>query len=162
MFSDCSISWKCSHICFYISDITVWTVAIILICGRVSYQKPTFQRAATKDYQSCLLECLACVELWGTIYDGNACANGCAITGGKSIDSNCEHGINIRKRFESLKAQDNCKKQCSICVNKLSNVHYNMSKCQQACAQSAEVDLECMRHLNWYDMILQKSDKTWL
>ena len=87
-------------------------------------------------------------------YDGSACANGCALTDGSSIDANCEHGVYVGKRFEKLQAEDKCKQQCNYCVMELSKIHYSESRCLQACAEEAEVDTYCTRHLTWYDMVI--------
>ena len=104
-------------------------------------------------YKTCLLECLSCVELWGNIYDGSACANGCALTDGSSIDANCEHGVYVRKRFEKIQAEDKCKKQCKYCAMELSKIHYSESKCLRTCAEGAGVDAYCSKHLTWYSMV---------
>lgn len=129
------------------------TVSLLLIFIRTADQKPMLNLASKTSYKNCLLECMTCVEMWGNIYDGSACANGCALTDGASIDSNCEHGVNVGKRFKKLKAEDECKKQCKYCVKELSEIHFSESKCTQSCADGAEPDLYCTRNLIWYDMV---------
>ena len=41
-------------------------------------------------YKSCMYECLNCVNTWGKVlFNGKMCAEQCAQTGGRSIDSTC-------------------------------------------------------------------------
>ncbi|KAL8607411.1 hypothetical protein ACOMHN_024436 [Nucella lapillus] len=41
-------------------------------------------------YKSCLYECLNCVNTWGKdLFNGEKCAENCAVTGGRSIDTTC-------------------------------------------------------------------------
>lgn len=53
----------------------------------------TFSRAEIQElqlYKACLMECFNCVQTYGkTIYNGKLCAENCAISQGRSIDTNC-------------------------------------------------------------------------
>ncbi|KAK7505475.1 hypothetical protein BaRGS_00003220 [Batillaria attramentaria] len=41
-------------------------------------------------YKSCLFECLHCVDTWGKdLFNGEACADSCAMSAGESIDRTC-------------------------------------------------------------------------
>ena len=41
-------------------------------------------------YKSCLYECLNCVNTWGKdLFNGEQCAESCAISGGATIDTTC-------------------------------------------------------------------------
>lgn len=42
-------------------------------------------------YRTCLYECLHCVNTWGKdLFDGQLCAENCALSGGNSIDRTCD------------------------------------------------------------------------
>ena len=109
------------------------------------------EKQVSKEAERCLLECLTCVELWGRVYDGNACARGCLITDGGSIDNDCQNGINISKRYAVMKARDECHIQCFLCLSKMTKRHYDYSRCINACEQSRGMqrDTKCLFHFAW-------------
>lgn len=113
----------------------------------------------SKEVKFCLLECMACKELWGQNYGGHACASGCFLTEGRSIDQDCRLGTNMPKRYEELKSTDQCNKQCEICVVKYTSRNYDENKCLATCDQTLgkERDATCSRFLTLYKVIGGKS-----
>lgn len=104
-----------------------------LICKTT--QKFAFEEhpPTSPEVKECLLECMTCKEFWGDMYDGHACANGCFLTDGDSIDINCRLGTNMPKRYAELKSTNECTKQCDTCFDRLSKTRYDVLKCKQVC-----------------------------
>ncbi|KAL3875260.1 hypothetical protein ACJMK2_038184 [Sinanodonta woodiana] len=96
--------------------------------------------------QACLMECMHCVEMWGSLYSGHSCAKRCLETSGASIDPVCQSGRNIGKRIADKSSVIQCTNQCSICSHSLSVVLYDEEKCRNMCEErnGAFVDYTCV------------------
>ncbi|XP_060586658.1 uncharacterized protein LOC132742309 [Ruditapes philippinarum] len=139
----------------YLKDFSVFGLLVISLFNMIntSIQIPLEQQVEeSKEVKFCLLECMACKELWGGNYDGHACASGCFLTEGRSIDQDCRLGTNMPKRYTDLKSTDQCKKQCEICTMKYSSRNYDKSKCLETCDQvlGKERDETCNKFLSLY------------
>lgn len=140
----------------FISDFNTFALLCVVF---ISLMQTTISQARPEDeelsqeHKACLLECLRCVELWGSNYDGHACADTCFLSDGRSIDSECKLGVDMGKRYAKWKATERCRKQCMSCA--LSSVNYNERACVIACERSSgsDTDPKCSRQKQ---MFLQK------
>lgn len=108
----------------------------------------------TKEIKDCLLECMSCRELWGAIYDGHACANGCFLTNGGSIDQDCRLGASMPKRYAEIKSIDECRKKCKLCATKYSPQNYDANKCLETCdlTTGKHRDSTCSHYLTLFKL----------
>ncbi|KAL4237462.1 hypothetical protein ACF0H5_002179 [Mactra antiquata] len=67
---------------------------LALLMVNVSHQKPLDISPLSVQHEQCIFECMMCVELWGSLYDGLACAQRCKLSDGASIDRTCIMGSN--------------------------------------------------------------------
>ncbi|XP_052770224.1 uncharacterized protein LOC128209982 [Mya arenaria] len=135
--------------------ILVLTAVLVLVFAQTIFAMPIEEEEYSPEYKSCLLECLTCVEMWGDVYNGQACADKCLITDGTSIDHECRLGVKIGKRYLGLKATNDCIDQCKLCsTTSSSSVHYNDRACVAACELSSGLnfDKKCEHHLNMYTL----------
>ncbi|XP_045183986.1 uncharacterized protein LOC123542284 [Mercenaria mercenaria] len=130
-------------------------IALINMIQTTTQAKIEPQEEESKDVKSCLFECMACRELWGAIYDGHACASGCFLTQGASIDQDCRLGANMPKRYAEIKSTDQCKKQCELCSMKFTSHKYDRNKCLDTCSltNGKSRDASCSKYLTLYKVL---------
>ncbi|KAK3580760.1 hypothetical protein CHS0354_023045 [Potamilus streckersoni] len=99
--------------------------------------------------RACLMECMHCVETWGSLYSGHNCAKRCLESSGGSIDPVCQSGRNIGKRVADKSSKVPCLNQCAICSHRLFVVLYDEETCRHVCEErdGTFVDYACVAFL---------------
>jgi len=126
---------------------------------QVAVSNPVQEKEYSPVVKNCLLECLTCVEFWGDIYNGHACADTCLMSGGSSKDLDCKLGFTMNKRYQARKATQQCVEQCKQCSRLAGSPgKYNERSCYAACELSSgqDVDTACSRHHYGYFYQIQK------
>lgn len=94
-------------------------------------------------YKACLMECFSCVKTYGKqVYNGKLCAENCAESNGKSIDSKCNSPS--KRTGKKPMVTSNCAKLCSYkCAPNYLPDSMDAHDCILRCVISGERMVEC-------------------